>query len=234
MVEIKELSDFERLKKEIKYIKMYPGQKGPIKKPEYDIFSDEFVMGKLGKGNIEQGKKRMKQLLKRDCYLLKELERVEIEALIKHGYVTSNSRDEKLQVRDEKGRFEYVVCLLPKNEGVQHVRDKEFIASLNRKISEIEWQVPKSMHRIDVVFNLADKRIGVEVQNSALEYARLEEKIELLEKHFDKWFLIVPKEFVEKYSYLETGKGKVTTMKEALPKLREMLSKKEEILKKAK
>ena len=59
MVEIKELSDFERLKKEIKYIKMYPDQKGPIKKPEYDIFGDEFVMGKLGKGNIEQGKKRM-------------------------------------------------------------------------------------------------------------------------------------------------------------------------------
>jgi len=115
---------------------------------------------------------------------------------------------------------------------MQHVRDKEFVASLNRKISEIEWQVPKSQHRIDVVFNGIN--IGVEIQHSALEYSRLEEKIELLEKHFDKWFLIVPKEFVEKYSYLETGKGKVATMKEALLKLREMLSKKEEILKKAK
>lgn len=224
MVEYKELSDFEILRSRITRLK-----DSPPEPPKYDIFSDEFVMGKLGKGNIEQGRKRMKQLLKRDCYLLKELERVEIEVLMKHGYVTSNSRDKKLQVRDEKGRFEYVVCLLPKNEGMQHVRDKEFIASLNRKISEIEWQVPKSQHRIDVVFY--GRKIGVEIQNSALEYSRLEEKIELLEKHFDKWFLIVPKEFVEKYSYLETGKGKVTTMKEALLKLREILSKKEEILK---
>ena len=231
MAEYQELSDFERLWSTIKWIQKYPGQKRP-EEIKYNIFEDKFAMEKLGKGDAEQGKKRMKQLLKRDCYLLKELERIEHEVLMKCGYTTSNPRDKQLQVRDEKGRFEYIVCLLPKNEGMQHVRDKEFVASLNRKISEIEWQVPKSQHRIDVVFNGIN--IGVEIQHSALEYSRLEEKIELLEKHFDKWFLIVPKEFVEKYSYLETSKGKVTTMKEALLKLREMLSKKEEIPKKAK
>ena len=234
MVEIKELSDFERLRKEIKYIKMYPGQKGPIKKPDYDIFSDEFVMKKIGKDDIEHGKKRMKQLLKRKLYWFEELERVELEALMKSGYVTSNSRNKALAVRNERGRFDYVICLLPQNESMQHMRDKEFIASLNRNISEVEWLVPKSQNRIDVVFNFNGKKIGIEVQNSTLEYARLQEKIDLLDKHFDRWFLIVPKQFVKKYDYFSNSKGKVLSKNDAVKEITEILGKKEAFLKKAK
>jgi len=71
MAEYRELSDFERLRSTIKWIQKYPGQKRP-EEIKYNIFEDKFAMEKLGKGDAEQGKKRMKQLLKRDCYLLKE------------------------------------------------------------------------------------------------------------------------------------------------------------------
>ena len=226
MVEIKELSDSERFSMMMLRLKDSPPEKDPN-----EIFNNDFIMKKLGKGDAEQGKKRMKQLLKRKLYWFDELERVELEALMKCGYVTSNSRNKALAVRDEKGHFDYVVCLLPQNEGMQHMRDKELIASLNRNISEVEWLVPKSQNRIDVVFNLNGKKIGVEIQNSSLEFLRLKEKIDLLDKHFDKWFFIVPKQFVKKYDYFSNSKGKVVSKNDAVKEITEILSKKEDFLK---
>lgn len=233
MSNLRELSDVERLLDKIKRIKIYPDEKPPPEEHKPDIFENEFIMKKLGNGNIQKGKQRMKQLLQRKLYWAYELPRTEYEALMQDGYTESNTRskNKRLVVRNEKGIFEYVICLLPDNESMQHMRDKEFIANLNRDIAQVEWQAPDSMNRIDVAF---DTLIGVEVQNCSLEYSRLKEKVDLLEKVFDYWFVIVPKKFVKSYDYLETRKGDITTMNEAVQKITEILQKCVKKTKKAK
>ena len=227
----KELSDFERLMSLNIRIKGAPEPKEDRK----DISEDNFAMKKLGKGNIREGKKRLRQLLQRKLYWIGELNGVEYEVLLEYGYTQSNprSKNKRDHVRNEQGRFEYVICLLPENEGMQHMRDKEFIAGLNRNISKTEWLAP-NQKRVDVIFNLGKKKIGIEIQNSSLEYSRLKEKIDLLNKKFDRWLFIVPKKFVESYSYFDTGKGKVTTMKKAIDEIKEILGKNRANTKKAK
>ncbi len=218
MAEYKELTDAKRFRYK------FPGIRFSSE-PKYNIFNDDFVMSRLGKGNIKKGKQAMKLMLKRIFYWIDELERVEVEALMKCDYTASNSRKKELMVKDEKGRFEYVICVLPENESLQHLRDKEFIASLNRHASETEWKVPDSMHRIDVIFRIGDFSMGVEIQKSALEYRRMDEKVSLLTDYFDRWFIIVPKKYVQKYSYLNNQFGKVVTMKEGVKEITEILSK---------
>jgi hypothetical protein len=232
MPEFKELSDFERLKS--LNIRFADSPKPKDEKKE--ILNNKFFMKKLGKGNVKEGKKRFKQLLQRKLYWLDELNRVEYEVLLKCGYVQSNprSKNKRYVVRNEQGKFDYVICLLPENESMQHMRDKEFIANLNRNISKTEWLAPDTQKRVDVMFKLVKKKIGVEIQNSSLEYSRLKEKINLLNKKFDRWFFIVPKKFVEKYSYFNTNKGEVTIMKEAINEIKEFLRKNNRNLKKAK
>lgn len=206
----------------------------PHEKDRKAVLNDNSILSKLGNGNIANGKKRFKQLLTRKLYRIEELNEDEIEALLDYGYTKSNPRKKNLIVRNEKGYFEYVICLLNENESVQHMRDKELIASLNRNISEIEWLVPGTQNRIDVVFNLNGKKIGIEIQNSSLEYSRLQEKIELLEKHFDQWFFIASRNLADNYYYLGTNKGKVTIMKEAVKEIIEILRKNSPISTKAK
>jgi len=191
-----------------------------------EIINDDLLMKELGLGNKARGKKRFNQLLQRKLYWLDELDDAELYVLLLSGYVKSNSRskDKKLVVRNEKGLFENVICLLPKNENMQHMRDKEFVANLDRRKAKIEWLVSATKKRIDVVFKLNGK-IGVEIQNSALEYRRLEEKIRSLNCNFDKWFFIVPKKFVERYSHLNTQYGKITDMKEAIKEIKAILKK---------
>ena len=126
----------------------------PVKKENKDVLSDNSILSKLGNGDIAGGKKRFKQLLKRNLYWSKELNDEEIEALLSYGYTKSNPRKKNLMVKDENGCFDYVICLLNENENMQHLRDKEFIAGLNRNISHIEWVVPGTQKRIDVVFNV--------------------------------------------------------------------------------
>ena len=219
MTNYKEITDSEQFGYDERGYSKY----GYILKNE--IFKNDYVMSKLGKGNIKRGKKIMKQLLERNFYWASELERIELEALIMYGYTTSNSKNKKLMVKDENGRFEYVVCDFPKNETLQHVRDKEFIASLDRNISYTEWKVPDSMERIDVVLRKYNFSIGVEIQISVLEYRRLMHKIDVLLDYCDRWFMIMPKKFVAKYSYLNNKFGKVTTMRNAIEEITELLRK---------
>jgi len=204
------------------------------KSSKKDVLRDKFLLRRLGNGNLAKGKKIFNQLLKRKFYWTYELNEHEIKALLTCGYVKSNPRKKGLIVRDEHGYFDYIICDLNENESMQHLRDKEFIASLNRNISKVEWIVPGTQKRIDVMLKLDKEKIGIEIQHSSLEYSRLKEKIDLLDSRFNRWFFIVPKKFIKKYSYLDTSKGKVTTMKEALNEIKEILSKKSRNLKKAK
>ena len=198
--------------------------------PKSEIVNNYELMLDLGQGNEAKGKARFNQLIKRNFYWMQDLEDIEFYVLHLYGYVKSNprSKDKKLIVKDEKGRFEYVLCLLPNNESMQHMRDKEFIASLNYDVSQTEYLIPETQFRIDVMFDYHRKKIGVEVQKSLLEQLRLKQKIILLNNHFDVWYFIVPKKYVEKFSYLETSKGKVITMNEAIKEIKQILSQKPE------
>lgn len=190
----------------------------PFKKKKMEILNDSITLRLLGDGDKKAGRHRFIQLLKRKVYWRHELTEDEFCALKKYGYQISlsRSRSPKYVVRGEQGTFEQVVCLLPGNENMQHMRDKEKMASLRREMAEIEYLVPETRKRIDVGFFNCEYNVAVEIQNSALEYMRLKDKVQIIESNFEYWYLVVPKKLKGEYQYLASEKGKVLCMKEAL------------------
>lgn len=193
-----------------------------------DILNYTEAMRDLGNDNIAKGKARFNQLLKRKLYWLRDLRDIEYYVLYLYGYIKSNSRskNKRLHVKNERGQFESVICLLPENEGMQHMRDKEYIASYNYDHVTTEYLIEESKNRIDVVFDHFGKRLGIEIQLSLMEFSRLKQKVSLLTHNFNYWYMILPKKYVEKYSYLDNSNGKVVTMNEAITKIKEFLAQK--------
>ena len=203
-------------------------REGSIYKPlaKNEIIKREDLMKELGQGNVSNGKARFNQLLKRKLYWIRDLSIIEFYVLYLCGYAKSNSRskDKRLHVKNERGQFEAVICLLPENEGMQHMRGKEYIASYNYDHATTEYLIEESQNRIDVAFDHFGKTLGIEIQLSLMEFSRLKQKVALLTNNFDYWYMIVPKKYVEKYSYLDNSKGKVVTMNEAITKIKEFLA----------
>lgn len=191
-----------------------------------EIVNNNALMKELGYGNAAKGKIRFKQLLKRKLYWINELQDIEYYALYLYGYIKSNSRskNKRMRILNEKGQFESVTCLLPENESMQHMRDKEFVASLNYEHAVLEYPVPGRQNRIDVMFIYHGKTLGVEIQKSALEYSRLKDKVRMLKEQCHYWYLIMPKKFAEKYRYLTGDNGEVVTMHQAITKIKKFLA----------
>ena len=108
-----------------------------------------------------------------------------------------------------------------KNMTMQHLRNIEKIASIQRCCSNIEWKIPGDDYRVDVQVFTPEGNYGVEIQETPLSLARINEKIRMLKRNFYCGILVMPKQMVSRFKYLETDEVSICTIKEAINMIRD-------------
>ena len=134
---------------------------------------------------------------KEGIYKKSKLKEGEIKELIENGFIL------KSLVGIYGGRAEDYLIKPRFNESCEHY----FVVKL------LEWYIKKFTKDVklyitcepDIVFNVNGKKIGIEVETGKRPISRMNEKIKVLKKYDDSFFVVV--DWKDKYKYSKLGKA---------------------------
>ncbi|MFH1972469.1 MAG: hypothetical protein ABIJ18_03270 [archaeon] len=186
----------------IEYYKTHPLDTQPeIRENEEKLYKevrDQIKQGKIElkkKPKIEyQGKK-----LEKDFYLSKDLNEETKAKARAQGFVQVDGI--KLDGKIQGGGY-YIRKENPR-ESKKHFYLKHLFAKLHEN-TQLEYQVKGK--RVDVVLLIEDYKLGIEIETGANREKQLMEKISWLNKNFDQWIFVCPKELHGKYNKLVNPK----------------------------
>ncbi len=109
-----------------------------------------------------------------------------------------------------------------KNESDYHFCMKHLFAELDSDSAKIEYAIGD--FRTDVAFIMPDKRIAVEIETGSNKELQIKNKVAWLNKHFDYWIFICPRDKKKVYKqYIDNKKSFCLTLGQADRKVEDLL-----------
>ncbi|MEK6948299.1 MAG: hypothetical protein AABX19_03575 [Nanoarchaeota archaeon] len=211
--------DEECRKEAIEYYKIYTIETKPI----MSYYRGEMIYEQV-RNKIKEGKINIKKIdgslekLEKNFYRAKDLDDNTRRQAIGLGYkyVRGNELDGKVS----PGGF-YINKTMER-ESDYHFYMKNLFAEINNKL-KIEYCIENK--RVDVSYIDTKFKIGIEIETGTNKTEQLIQKVQWLNKHFDKWIIVCTRKNLPKYNkYVDNKKSYCLTPKLAKEKLKELIA----------